>query len=158
MCQITMNCYEFFKDITSEDIPLVNSLYLKPVRMMNWLKIGSFKWFLSQFAISIIKITIIANWIIIKCFLTFKLFTWLEISALKLVSGIFYQIFIFSPNYSPLKTEKCFLFHLKSSFRSWDIQIFVIFLLPFHTFRIQKGKWKLNNLWCHEMTYINLQM
>ena len=38
--QITMNCYEFFKDITSEDIPLVNSLYLKPVRMMklaeNW--------------------------------------------------------------------------------------------------------------------------
>ena len=31
-----------------------------------------------------------------------------------------------------------FLFHLKSSFRSRDIQFFVIFPLPFHSFRIQK--------------------
>ena len=38
------------------------------------------------------------------------------------------------------------LFHLKSSFRSRDIQIFVFFSLPFHTFQIQKGKWKWNNL------------
>ena len=29
--------------------------------------------------------------------------------------------------------EKCFLFHLKSSFHSWDIQLFVIFPHPFHT-------------------------
>ena len=36
---------------------------------------------------------------------------------LKLVSAIFYQI-IFSSNDSPLKTEKCFLFHLKSFFCS----------------------------------------
>ena len=46
----------------------------------------------------------------------------------------FHQMFIFSPNDSPSKTEKCFLFHLKSSFRSWDIQIFVFlsffFFLP----------------------------
>ena len=49
--------------------------------------------------------------------------------CLKLVSAIFYQIFTFSPNDSPLKTEKCFLFHLKSAFRSLDIQIFVIFSL-----------------------------
>ena len=49
--------------------------------------------------------------------------------SLKLVSAIFYQIFISSPNDSPSKTEKCFLFHLKSSFRSRDIQIFVIFPL-----------------------------
>ena len=35
--------------------------------------------------------------------------------------------FYFSPNDSPLKNyEKCFLFLLKSSFRSQDIQIFVI--------------------------------
>ena len=40
----------------------------------------------------------------------------------KLVSAIFYQFFIFSPNNSSLKNyEKCFLFHLESSFRSRDI-------------------------------------
>ena len=33
-----------------------------------------------------------------------------------------------------------------SSFRSRDIQIFVIFSLSFHTFQIQKDKWKWNNL------------
>ena len=38
--------------------------------------------------------------------------------SLNLVSSIFYQIFVFLPNGSPLKTEKCFLFHPKSSFRS----------------------------------------
>ena len=65
---------------------------------------------------------------------------------LKLVSAIFYQIFIFSPGDSPSKTEKCFLFHLKSSFRSRDIQIFVTFSLAFHAFQIQKNKWKWNNL------------
>ena len=44
--------------------------------------------------------------------------------------AIFYQIFIFSPNDSPSKTMKnVFLFHLKSSFRSRDIQIFY-FRLP----------------------------
>ena len=32
------------------------------------------------------------------------------------------------------------LFHLKSSFRSRDIQIFVFFSLPFHIFQIQKDK------------------
>ena len=36
----------------------------------------------------------------------------------KLLSTIFYQIFIFSPNDSPSKTMKnVFLFHLKNSFR-----------------------------------------
>ena len=33
--------------------------------------------------------------------------------------------FIFSPNDRPSKTEKCFLFHPKSSFGSRDIQIFL---------------------------------
>ena len=51
---------------------------------------------------------------------------------LKLVSAIFYQIFIFSPNDNSLETEtmkNVFLFHLKSSFCTQDIQIFVIFSL-----------------------------
>ena len=51
---------------------------------------------------------------------------------LKLVSAIFYQIFIFLPNDNPSKTlENAFLFHLKSSFCSQDIQFFVTFSLPF---------------------------
>ena len=66
---------------------------------------------------------------------------------LKLVSAIFYEIFIFSPNDSPSKTMKnVFFFNLKSFFRSQDIQVFVIFSPPFHTFQIQKDKWKYNNL------------
>ena len=56
---------------------------------------------------------------------------------LKLVSAIFYEIFIFLPNDSPSKTAKnLFSFHLKSSFRSLDIQIFVIFPPHYHTFQI----------------------
>ena len=82
----------------------------------------------------------------------------LKIQNLNLVSGIFYQIFILEPNNSLSKTEKCFLFHLKSSFHSRDIQFFIIFSLPFHTFQIQKDKWKWNDLWCHELACINLQM
>ena len=52
--------------------------------------------------------------------------------------------------------EKCFLFHLKSSFCFWDIQIFVIFPFPFYTFQIQKSKWKWSNFWCHELACISI--
>ena len=48
---------------------------------------------------------------------------------LKFVSALFYQIFISLPNDSPSKPMKSFLFHMKSSFCSRDIQIFVIFSL-----------------------------
>ena len=45
---------------------------------------------------------------------------------LKLVSAIFLSNFKFLPNDSPLKAMKnVFVFHLKSSFRSWGIQVFV---------------------------------
>ena len=72
------------------------------------------------------------------------------------MSAIFYQIFIFSPNDSPLKTmNNVFLFHLKSSFRFRDIQIFVIF--PFPHSPDSKGQMEVENL-CHELTCINLQM
>ena len=73
-------------------------------------------------------------------------FDTLPFECLKPVSAIFYQIFIFSPNDIPLKTMKCFLFHLKSFFRSQVIQIFKFFSLPYHTLQIQKDKWKWNNL------------
>ena len=46
-------------------------------------------------------------------------------SNFKACDRYFYQILIYSPNDSPSKTmKKLFLFHLKSSFRSRDIQIF----------------------------------
>ena len=57
----------------------------------------------------------------------------------------FQSNFYFSQNNSHLKTMKN-LFHLKSSSHSRDIQIFMIFSFPFHTFHIQKDKWKWNNL------------
>ena len=53
----------------------------------------------------------------------------IEKNIVKLVSAIFYQIFIFSLNNS----------------LSQDNQILVVFL-PFHTFKIQKDKLKKNNL------------
>ena len=78
---------------------------------------------------------------------------------LKLVSTVFLSNFDFFIKWLTFKNyEKCFLFHLKSSICSQDIQIFVIFSLPFHTVQIQKGKWKWNNLWCHKLACINLQM
>ena len=54
----------------------------------------------------------------------------------KLVSAIFYQIFISNQ----MTVLQCFLFHLKSSFSSRDIQIFVfpsfpLFLSVSHCFR-----------------------
>ena len=67
------------------------------------------------------------------------------IDCLKLVSPLFHQIFIFSPNESLRNYEKCFFFYLKSPFHSQDVQIFVIFPLLFHTSSIVKYKWEWNN-------------
>ena len=66
-----------------------------------------------------------------------------ESFLLKLVSAVFCQIFILSPN------DKLFSVLRYSNFCDF---------FPFHTFQIQKDKWKWNNLWCHELTCINLQM
>ena len=50
------------------------------------------------------------------------------------------NFYFFTKWWSFKNYENCFLFHPKSSFRSWVIQIFVIFSLPFHTFQIRKDK------------------
>ena len=59
----------------------------------------------------------------------------------KITSANFFNFlsnFYFFTEWSPFKNcEKCFLFHLQSSFHSRDIQIVVIFSHPFHTFQIQ---------------------
>ena len=70
----------------------------------------------------------------------------------------FLSNFYFFTKWEPIKNyEKCFLFRLKSSYPSQDIQIFVIFSLLYQNFQIQKDKRKWNNLWYHELAWINLQ-
>ena len=63
--------------------------------------------------------------------------------------------FYFSPNDSPSKTMKCFLFHRKSSFRSWDIQNFVYSSSPlfFPVSHCCTGWLKKNEvLWRHHLS------
>ena len=64
----------------------------------------------------------------------------------QLVSAIFYFCTLLLIAFQ--KLWKCFLFHLKSSFRSGNTQIFVIFCLPFHALQMQKDNWSWNNLSC----------
>ena len=92
--------------------------------------------------------------------------TWEALNTLVLIGAYLFKAcdcyflsnFYFSQNDSPLKTMKNAFFHLKSSSRSQDIQIFEFFSFPSYTFGIQNDKWKWNNLWCHELIWINLQM
>ena len=82
---------------------------------------------------------------------------------LKLVSAIFYQFFIFHQIIALSKLWKMVLFHLKSSFRSWDIQIFVfssstLFYPVSHCFRgwskINLENYDvINCLWKNVITY-----
>ena len=59
----------------------------------------------------------------------------------------FLSNFYFFNKWWPFKNyKKCFLFHQKSSFCSQDIQIFLIFSIPFHTLQIQEDKWEWNNI------------
>ena len=65
----------------------------------------------------------------------------------------FLSNFYFSPIDSPSKPSKCFLFHLKSSFRSRNIQIFVFLSSPvfFFVSHCLNG-WSMKNLWCHQLS------
>ena len=52
----------------------------------------------------------------------------LGVNQIKVCVRYFLSNFYFFTKWEPFKNhEKCFLFHLKSSVRFWDIQIFVIF-------------------------------
>ena len=70
----------------------------------------------------------------------------LKTNCLRLVSTIFYQIFIFSPYYNPSKTMKTFFISSKKALFLLKIFKFLCFPLPFHTFWILKDKWKRNDL------------
>ena len=70
-----------------------------------------------------------------------------KIISLSFCSVFFIKFLFFHQMIAIQKLWKMFfLFHLKSSFHSRDIQIFVIFFLPYQTFQIQKDKWKWNKL------------
>ena len=95
----------------------------------------------------------------ILLFVMWNIITWIRL--LKLVSTIFYQMFIFSQNDNPLKTMKNVSYFIEKALPILEIFRFLKFFpflsFPFHTFQIQKDKQKWNNLWCHELTCINLQ-
>ena len=74
------------------------------------------------------------------------------------VFAIFYHFFIFSPNESPLKTWKMFSISSKKLFSPSTYSNFCNFFPSFPHFRDSKPQWKWNNLWCHQLTCINLQM
>ena len=76
----------------------------------------------------------------------------LDINKLKLESTIFYQIFIFSPNDSPLKTE-IFFISSEKLFSFTRYSNFCNFFPYFLQFPDSKGQ-KLNNL-CHELACKN---
>ena len=64
-----------------------------------------------------------------------KVWAWFTLlirqTTLKACVCYFLSNFYFSPNDNPSKAMKnVFLFHLKSSFRTWDIQIFVLLSSP----------------------------
>ena len=64
-----------------------------------------------------------------------------ETVTLKLVSAVFYQIFIFSSSERPSKTMKnIFCFILKALFVLEIFKLLKFFFLPFRTVQIQKGK------------------
>ena len=64
-------------------------------------------------------------------------------SLFKACVRYFFSNFMFSSNDRPSKTMKnVFLFHWKSSFRSRDIKIFVIFFPSFQHFPDSKGQMK----------------
>ena len=53
---------------------------------------------------------------------------------------------------------KIFFIPSKKLFSFSKYSNFCNFSLPFHTFHIQKDKWKWNNLQCHELACINSQV
>ena len=87
-----------------------------------------------------------------------KVFKIRIVTLLKLVSAIFYQILFFPQMIALQKLWTMFFILSKKLFLFSRYSNFWIFSFPFHNFQTQKDKWKWNNLWCHELACINLQM
>ena len=80
------------------------------------------------------------------------------IGSLKLVSAFFIKFLFFHQMIGLQNLWKMFFIWSKNLFSFLRYPNFCNFSLPFHTFEIQKGKWKWNNSWCHKLAWINLQM
>ena len=65
------------------------------------------------------------------------------------VSSIFYQVTALQELWKKL------LFHIKRSFHSLDVRVFVIFSLLFHISQIWKDQRRRKDLWCHKLACIN---
>ena len=76
-------------------------------------------------------------------FITLHLIYLVSLMNDKACVRYFLSNFYFFTKLWPFKSYNFFLFHRKSSFRSQDVQIFVIFFLPFHTFPNSKGQIKM---------------
>ena len=74
--------------------------------------------------------------------------------TLKLVSAIFYKIFIFHQMIALQKLWKMFFISSKKLFSFSRYSNFCILSLPLQTFQIQKDKWKWNNS-CYELACTN---
>ena len=70
----------------------------------------------------------------------------------------FLSIFFFSLSDRPSETMKNIFHFIVKALFVLKYSNFCILFLPFHTVQIQKGKWKGNNLSCHKLACINLQM
>ena len=93
-----------------------------------------------------------------QCFLKIIYCLFQFASLFKACVRYFLPNFYFSPNDSPSKIiKKCFLFHLKNSFHSWDIQIFVYWSshLLFHGCHCFRGWLKKKIQICDVITCLN---
>ena len=103
---------------------LKSSLYVRFLKRRNW-NIFNFQFYILHFRFGILlkslkiifngamyQLNLLCHWITVK-----KTFD----KKVKACIPYFLENFYFSPNDSPSKTTRCFLFHLKSSFHSWDI-------------------------------------
>ena len=90
-------------------------------------------------------------------FLLYGRIKWLT-NFLSLCPLFFVKFLFFHQTIALQKLWKMFFISSKTPFVLQIFKLFVIFSLPFHTFQIQNDKWKWNNLWCHELACINLQV
>ena len=108
--------------------------------------------------VTILQTTTFFRTLLSECFHFYLLFPLKAFKTILFKACLCYFLsnFYFFTKWQPFKNyEKCFLFHLKCTFHSWDIHIFVYLSFPFflpagHCF---KGWSKINlKSWCHQLS------
>ena len=80
-----------------------------------------------------------------------------SVSSLKLDSHLPKKLVLLLQRKPFKKDEKCFLFHIKSFFRSQDIQIFVLTFWSFRKNGLIRKIRLISRLWRHSLVYKKLQ-